>query len=292
MKHFICPGAQKAGTTTLHNLLIQHPEINLPYQKETKYFLDRKLILTENDYIKRCFTAKYDKRNLFGEIDPEYFIYPEVPQRINEVLGNDVKLIFMLRNPVNRAYSHYWMSFRRGFETESFEDSFLLENKRLQEGGDHAIWHQSYFERGLYAKQIKRYLEYYPINNIHFVLFEDFVKDIAVAMKEILAFLEVDPRFVFTDINRHHNVGGLPRSNFLSKLHGQPMLLKDILKRLIPSKKLRWWLYPIVEKMNRSKRKAPVLGKQTRTMLEEYFKDDITDLKTITSLDFGSWYTK
>ena len=99
MNFFICPGAQKAGTTTLYKLLTQHPEIGLANQKETKYFLKNTSELSRNGYLSKHFSQHSNKPLTLGDIDPEYLIYPDVPKRIQQVLGNNVKF-----KPVNTEF--------------------------------------------------------------------------------------------------------------------------------------------------------------------------------------------
>jgi len=177
LPNFLCVGAQKAGTTTLHDILIQHPEIYLPEIKETKFFQDNSKYRKGLDYYEKEFFGKWNGERAVGEIDSVYMYFEYVPERIYKHLGKDIKLIFMLRNPVDRAYSHYWMSYRRGYETETFERAIELEQKRIKIDEFHKI-HFSYIDRGFYAKQIKRYLKLFPKENMLFIIFEeDFLKN-------------------------------------------------------------------------------------------------------------------
>lgn len=288
-KIFICPGAQKAGTTTLYDLLKQHPDIALTRTKETKYFLRDISRLNGQEYFDNFFEKDAEKSEIFGEIDPEYLYYPDVPGKIREILGSDVKFIFMLRNPVNRSYSHYWMSRQRGFETESFERAFELEPSRLDEGGEFAAWHQSYFSRGLYAEQLDRYLDSFPRENMLFVLFEDFVQNPREGLRAILQFLGVNESLDSIDVDKKSREGRKPRSEFLARLHGQPMGIKKIMKVLIPFKQFRWKIYPIIEKLNVSKNRPEMMSEKMQKKLTEYYCKDVRRLSLMTGLDLSSW---
>lgn len=242
-KFFICPGAQKSGTTSLHDLLCQHPQITLPYKKETKYFINTDSVKID-EYFSRFFPETLDC--LAGEIDPDYMFDPKVPEKLFRAFGENLKLIFLLRNPVDRAYSHYWMSCRRGFETESFEVAFEKEPSRLASGDRKSFWHQSYFARGFYTQQIARFLEYFNKQNCLFINFDDFVSVRDETLKTILSFLDVDEHYEFKNINMQSNEAGLPKSRFLSILHGRPPAFFKFFKFLVPSRKFRWTvIYPM-----------------------------------------------
>lgn len=285
---FICPGAQKAGTTTLYEILKQHPQLCLSSKKETKYFLkdidELSLIDYRDNYFRHC-----NGKNVIGEIDPEYLFYRDVPRKIKSVLGSNVKFVFLLRNPVDRAYSHYWMSYRRGFEMDTFENAFLLEKDRLKTNEKKDIWHHSYFERGFYSKQIENYLRFFPVENMHFIVFEEFIKKKNEVMKELLRFLCVDDRFQFEDIEKRYNKGTMPKSKVLSHLFGQPMLIKKIGKIFIPFRSIRWKIYSLLEKYNVSDKKPPFMKEETRDKLIDYYRVDIKKLEIIIKKDISCW---
>ena len=281
---FICPGAQKAGTTKLYDLLKLHPEISLSEIKESKYFLK-----TSKEIDKEGFLELFPKTDsqLYGEIDPEYIYHQVTPQKIKQTLGKDVKLIFMLRNPVDRAYSHYWMSYRRGFELLNFDDAIKAEKERLKNKEKHAIWHYSYLDRGLYYKQIEKYLNVFDKSQMHFVVFEEFVNNMQIELNKIYDFLDVSPLEITEDkIKEKSNEGNYPKSEFLRKLHGQPSKLKSVLKTLVPFKKLRWWIYPIIEKFNSgSKKYEKIDPKLKQELLTSFFLEDIKNLQKLTGKD-------
>ncbi len=112
---FLCVGAQKAGTTSLYNIIKQHSQIFMPQKKELHFFDWHENFAKGNDWYFKKFqnSEKYLAR---GEITPNYIYKEYVPKRILDIIGKDVKLIFMLRNPADRAFSHYKM--RVGRENE------------------------------------------------------------------------------------------------------------------------------------------------------------------------------
>ncbi|QJA05897.1 sulfotransferase domain-containing protein [Thermosulfurimonas marina] len=290
LPNFLCVGAQKAGTTTLHDILIQHPEIYLPEIKETKFFQDNSKYKKGLDYYEKEFFGKWNGEKAVGEIDPEYMYFEYVPERIYKHLGKDVKIIFMLRNPVDRAYSHYWMSYRRGYETETFERAIELEEERIKINEFHKN-HFSYIDRGLYAKQIKRYLKFFSKENMFFIIFEtEFLKDREKTIKSLLKFLEVDTKVVL-DLNIKSNPASMPRLKMLRDFIYKPNYVKKVGKFLMPSKKLRQKILMTLDKINQKPMKPPELSRNVRKkLLSQYFIDDIKDLEIILEKDLRIWY--
>lgn len=113
--NFLCVGAQKSGTTSLYNILKQHSEVFMPDKKELHFFDWNENFDKSTEWYFQMFQNSL-KFNARGEITPNYIYKDNVAQRIFDTLGKDVKLIFMLRNPADRAFSHYKMRIGRGFE--------------------------------------------------------------------------------------------------------------------------------------------------------------------------------
>ena len=291
LPNFLCVGAQKAGTTTLHDILIQHPEIYLPEIKETKFFQDNSKYKKGLNYYEKEFFGKWNGERAIGEIDPDYMYFEYVPERIYKHLGKDIKLIFMLRNPVDRAYSHYWMSYRRGYETETFERAIELEQERIKIDEFHRS-HFSYIDRGFYAKQIKRYLKLFPKENMLFIIFEeDFLKNRKKTIKSILSFIGVSCE-VELNLDIKSNPASIYRLKILRDFIYKPNYIKKIGKILIPHKKLRQKIIRTLDKLNQKPIKPPKLDKNFRKkLLFTYFINDIKELEDIIEKSLITWYT-
>ena len=288
--NFICIGAQKAGTTTLHDILNQHPDVFLPKVKETKFFHDNTKFNKGLDYYQNEFFNSHKTEKVSGEIDPEYLYFNEVPKRIFDALGIDTKLIIIMRNPANRAYSHYLMSVRRGFETENFEDAIRLEKERILEN-DFNKNHFSYIDRGLYSEQIKRYLQYFKKENMLFLIFEeDLIQNKEETFKRILKFLELDPDYAF-DLDIKSNPSSKPRFTFIRDLVYKPGIFKKVIGNLvIPSKKLRWKFKDLMDKYNQKSFSTPKLDSEMKELLmKKYFKEDIKHLEKILDRGLSVW---
>lgn len=193
MPEFLIIGAQKGGTTSLYDYLIQHPQIISAFRKEIHYF-DKNYEKGMNWY--NSFFPLIEKKGISGEASPFYLYHKLVPQRIKSDLNN-VRLIVLLRDPVQRAFSHYKMEKRRGIEKFSFVDALEAEETRLKlgeeklESGLYSYNHQyfSYLDRGNYAVQLQRWFEYFDKDNILILNSESFFKDPGAIYNQVLTFL-------------------------------------------------------------------------------------------------------
>ena len=195
---FLCLGAQKSGTTTLHELLSRHPGVYLPSCKEVQYFT------LESNQDTRWYSAHFQRANTnqsCGEITPYYLFHPAAPLRIHTLLP-DAKLIILLRDPVERALSGYFHSVRHGFESSAMEDAFARENERLfgtaeilfVPGGRHdSHQHHSYLSRSRYELQIERYRQFFNPSQLLLIRSEDLFQNTDLVWNRVLDFLRLPP---------------------------------------------------------------------------------------------------
>ncbi len=194
--HFLGIGAQKGGTTTLYQILKPHPEVFLPDNKEIHYFTK------SYNHGEDWYTNQFEKAQpgqLRGEITPYYLFHEEVPKRIH-IFKSDIKLIILLRDPVERSLSQYFHSVRLGLEDLPIEEAISAEKKRLEDsskvikipGGRH-FSHQehSYISRSRYEIQIERYFSLFNRSNILILRSEDLFKADKVCLEKISSFLEI-----------------------------------------------------------------------------------------------------
>jgi Sulfotransferase domain len=197
LPNFLIVGAARSGTTTLYSHLKDHPDVYLPANKrpEPHFFLKtaeftRGLAYYEERYFSACRNQK-----AVGEASTSYLFGPDVPKRIRGSLP-DVKLVCILRDPVERAFSSYWHTVKSGLETLPFEEAILRETVRKDEIAGTAldeIAPFAYAERGLYHRQLSRWLSEFPRSQMKIVIFDDFVADPIGILREIAGFLEVSP---------------------------------------------------------------------------------------------------
>ncbi|GAC1354888.1 MAG: sulfotransferase [Ktedonobacteraceae bacterium] len=209
MPDFIILGVQKGGTTSLYAYLTEHPNIISARMKEVHFF-DQHYQKGSSWYrahfpttLQKYYAEHISKNDLItGEGSPEYMFYPHAAEKAARLLPN-VKMIALLRNPVERAYSQYRHNIRWGHEpkTISFEEVIALEEERTKAGKALAVsnpnYHDfkyqraSYLARGLYAEQLERWMDIYPRNQFLIVRSEDFYKDPGAIYQETLAFLNI-----------------------------------------------------------------------------------------------------
>lgn len=160
LNYFVCMGVQKAGTSSLHALLARHPQLLLPVQKETKYFL-RVAEPDYDDYFAMLSRGRNDGgATAFGEVDPEYLFVPGVDSKIAQ-FRPDARIIILLRDPIARAYSHYWMIRKRGQERLEFAEALEAEPARISRSLDDLV-RFSYLARGRYVEQLHRLFAHFP----------------------------------------------------------------------------------------------------------------------------------
>lgn len=292
LPNFLCLGAQKSGTTSLQNILLRHPEIYLPSLKETGFFSNDRLYNKGIAYYEKQFFSQWSGEKAVGEIDPSYIYFNFVPRRIFKCLGGEIKLIFIFRNPVYRAYSHYNMSRKRGYEKEDFQTAIRLEKERLSKEKDIKIKdYYSYIDRGYYSRQVERYLNYFSKDNMLFIIFEEFIADQANCVISILEFLDLDWRCIPKKINIVSNPSGRFKSKLIRDLLYKPMFIKKLIKPFIPLKILTN-VTKAIERKSQVSFTPPKLEKNIKNeLLEDYFIDDIRRLERLINKDLSIWYS-
>lgn len=190
---FLIVGTQRGGTTALASFLRQHQEICFSKQREVHFF--------DNEEFFKGNRSPYDlyhqsfgeaaKCKVIGENTPIYMYWKPAAQRIFEY-NSQMKLIFILRNPIDRAYSAYHMELQRNMEHVTFSEAIRLEKTRCKEAApfQHRVY--SYCDRGFYSRQIKRMLDLFPRENMLFLKNEELKNDHASTLKRIFHFLGVD----------------------------------------------------------------------------------------------------
>jgi Sulfotransferase domain len=196
---FLILGAQKAGTTALYAYLRWHPQITGPSFKEVSFF-DRHYTRGERWYRAHL---PVRRRGLVGEASPSYLFHPLAPERVARMLP-DARLIALLRNPVDRAFSHYQHEVALGREQLSFADALAREQERMDGELEHMLrdpvyfshawWNYTYVARGRYAQQLERWFAAFPREQVLVLLTDDLAADTAGTYRRVLDFLSVDPR--------------------------------------------------------------------------------------------------
>ena len=219
---FIIIGGQKCGTTSLYNYLAEHPSVVPARNKETRFFhtrryergalLYRATFPTRAD-LRRAATG--DGRLVTGEATPGYLFFPQVPGRVRKTVPQ-AKLIALLRNPVDRAYSHYHHKVRIGKEAIPFEEAIDREEERLAGEVERALEdpryysynldQYSYLRRGIYVDQLKAWRSFFPEEQLLILRSEDLYEDAPAVVGRTLEFLGLPA--MSTEGYAKYNAGG------------------------------------------------------------------------------------
>ena len=216
LPEFICVGAQRCGTTTLWEKLNQHESLFLPKNKEIHFFDNREghwdLGL---DWYQNHF-ENAPKDAVCGEATPSYLYVPEACDRIHKVVP-DVRILIILRNPVDRAWSQYWYNVRHGREPLNFKKAITEESNRLQMTSETlSRIRTAYIDRGRYINQILRYEKTFSREQMHVIFLSDLLEKPQEVMQGVWRHIGVDnPSFLLTNCNQRRNRGVYPRSRFL-----------------------------------------------------------------------------
>jgi hypothetical protein len=293
MPNFLIIGAAKCGTTSLYKYLQQHPQIYMSPIKETNFFasdfVNGKPQLRELDFcygntpkISYPVTSLEDYQALFaevttqkaiGEVSPAYLHRPLAPQRIKRHIP-EVKLIAILRNPVDRAYSGYQMQVHNGRETREFSQNLNRD--------------EIYIKSGFYYASLKRYFDTFDRDRLLILLYENLRRDSIGLMQTIFEFLNVDSTFV-PDVSVRHNSGGVPKNNGIYNLimtSKASESARAIIKLFIP-KTLRQKLFMVVNETMLTKPQP--LSPETRQQLVKIYREDMLKLQDLLQQDLSLW---
>lgn len=189
--NFIVPGAQKSGTTALHYFLKQHPQIALPDRQEMHFFDDEAIFSRAPDYelLHRSF-PRLRHSQLTGEVTPSYLYWKPAMERIH-TYNPQIKLLILLRNPIDRAFAHWNMQRFKGRESLDFLDALKEEPRRIAQPLAIESRRFAYVDRGFYSDQLERVFSFFPREQVKVVKFEEFRNRKREALDAIFDFLGV-----------------------------------------------------------------------------------------------------
>jgi hypothetical protein len=297
LPNFLIIGAAKSGTSSLYRYLKQHPDIFMSPIKEPHYFSfdsESKMTNGPGDPIRKAITdfdqyvALFDSvkdEKAIGEASTSYLYRPEAPQRIHNLL-TDVKLIAILRNPVERAFSAYMHVVRDEREKAStFSEALELESKRIAENWD-PIWH--FTEVGFYCEQLSRYYAQFNKDQIKVYLYEELLTGQEALIKDVFRFLDVDDHFS-PDFSVKFNVSGEQKTAIIQYLNKvfflKPNPVRWVSRKVIPEL-WRWKFTTWVRHKNLRKRQIP---EESRKELISRYRNNILKLQTLIEKDLSNW---
>ena len=270
-------GGLKCGTTSLHHYLGLHPQIGMSRPKELNFFVaELNWELGEEWYAGHFSTADAVR----GETSPHYTNEPRfsgVAERMARTLGDDAKVVYMVRDPVDRLLSHYLHNVGGGYETRPMEEAL-------------ADAESAYVQRSLYAMQAEPYLEHFGAERIAFVTREELRDERGSTVRRMFEFLGVDPQFSSPQFEREWETGsakgggGFRLMDRAVRLPGLRALDRNF-DRLPES--LRWVVERIVHDPGSGEAPKPELPEGLRERLTAIFRPDVDRLEEITGRPFG-----
>ena len=289
---FFIVGAAKAGTTSLYHALRQHPTVFVPSLKEPHFFAAlpeemtgpgdrehtlRKVVRTWEAY-GRLFRDKAPDQ-ICGEASPSYLYYFESALRIRGC-NPKARIIMVLRNPIDRAFSFYMHMRRDNREPLTFEAALEQEEFRERNGWE---WSWFYKKVGLYSRQVEAFLDAFGEEQVNVSLYDDLEQDTMGVVKNIYRFLAVSDAFVPRLIK--YNVSGNPRNKWLQGFLTNENWLKSSLKALIKPETGSTVKNLVMQANVRKEALKP----KTRALLKDYFENDIRRLERILRRDLSPW---
>lgn len=302
LPEFLIVGAAKSGTTSLYFYLRQHPSLFFSDVKEPGYLcfagMERPVLrnalpdmwrsaVTDLDTYAAMF-GRAPANALAGEATPEYLLLSErTLGNIRRLYGDrarELRFIAILRDPLDRIWSHYWMMLRDGYENLSFAAATSSEtiSWRLAAG-----WHPAYdyIGYGRYAGQLTDYIESFGADRVAVVLFDDLVTDAGGTCARLFRFLDVDSS-VTPDVSVRHNPSGALRHPALhSLLFTQETVLKQVARRLVKDERLQQVKSTII-RWNSRKVEMP---QATRAQLASLYADDVATVSRLIGRDLTHW---
>ena len=297
LPNFLLVGASKCGTTSIASHMAQHPQIYLSPLKEPKFltaqfipfplqgpgdaFVESFTVKTFDEYQQLFRYVKDEKAVGEASVDNLYFHKKVIPV-IKAYLG-DVKIIIILRNPVDRAFSAYKNLVRDARETLSFEDALKEEQRRKQKGYEY-LWR--YLDAGFYYEQVRAYLNNFT--HVMVLVLEHFVQSSFELFRHIFRFLGVDPCFTPKRQTRF-NVSGRPKIGWIQRPF-EPTPFKGKMYKYLAMNgfkidKLMQWVEPL-----RGFNIQPIyLNPRIRRQLGEMYAGDVERLQKMLNVDLSAW---
>lgn len=275
---FLMIGASKAGTSSLHHYLGQHPEISMSWPKETNFFT-RADYLDALDWYVSCFS---DTPGIRGESSPKYTNFPNyrhVPERIAALIP-EVKLIFLVRDPIERCESHYYHRYFNRSESREIDQVFA----ELDDQDDSLI------AVSRYGMQLEQYLPHFPMSQIMIVDNRDLREAREATMSSVFSFLGVDPDFSSKSFERKikDRTKTVRLSPTAARLHRSAPA--RFARRTLPVRMREPMFATARRVLSPAGTVTPTrLSPEVRERVAGFFIEDAARLRELTGLPFGHW---
>jgi hypothetical protein len=281
---FFIVGAPKSGTTSLYHYLNQHQDICMSLIKEPNYFSSEELndqglyykakVISKLESYHKIFIQEKDHQ-LLGEASVSYLFYQNVPLKIYKY-NPTAKIIILLRNPIERAHSHYLMDYRLGHTKISLDA--ILNDSSVK---DHALLYQQYIELGFYYNQVKRYVDVFGHDNVCVMLYDQLKENNEELTNNIIRFLNVDLNHGI-NFKTPYNMSKSSTNKIIQKLYSLTFIRKSV-SFLFPNS--------IISYINKIffNNKENSLSTRLEDKLYNLYSEDILLLEKMLKIDLSSW---
>lgn len=274
LPNLIIIGAMKCGTTSLHYYLGFHPQIQMSAIKELDFFVEHLNWRRGIDW----YTAQfYGDEPVHGEASQHYTNYPQfggVPARIHSVIP-DVKLIYIMRDPVERIISHYMLNVSHNYDTRDIVTALTAPDR------------DQYLDRSKYYMQLEQYLQFFPRANLLLLKQEDLLARRHETMQAVFRFLNVDETFSSPEFTKIMNPSTSRRRRNWFSLQLDRLNYVDLIRRIPPNIRIpvgRLLYIPFSRPVTR-----PIVPEWLRLELKECLRDDLNRLRALTGWDLAEW---
>jgi hypothetical protein len=292
---FVVIGAARSGTTAIHSYLRQCPEIFLPSVKEPNFFAYEDVKLDVKgpgaEFINNSVTTLAEYKALFagagsnaikGEASPLYLYEPDAPVNMARHVPN-AKIVVILRNPIEQAWSHFLYARKLAIETEpDFTKALMKEAERLAKGWQ-PLFGYSQFPR--YGTQLKRWMKHFDRDQFFIRTYDDFTADPEKVMREMASFVGVKQPFV-PDMSKKLNAGGVPKSTAFQDFLMRPNPITGAIGLIVPQR-TRWAIRDWLASFN--VRKELEMAENAREILRERLAAEIMDTGRLLERDLRHW---
>jgi hypothetical protein len=274
-------GAAKSGTTSFHTYLAQHPEIVMSTIKEPNFFSNKEVLHDNLYYIAAPLVKTIEEYNslfvekcnekIYGESSVSYLFYPGVAKRLKDY-NEKSKILIFLRNPIQRAFSHYLMDYTAGYVNIPFAD--LIENSSLNPKA-----YQQTISQGLYSNKVDNYIKAFGKDQVKVIILEEVQNDMMSVIKDIEGFLDLSS---FNNYNFETRNSYSYSNSLLIKYFYRSQRLKKCIKFVIN----RQMINNLKTLFLRAQK--PIMKNDCKLFLKELYKEDVQKLSNLINKDLTS----
>ena len=292
LPNLLIVGAAKSGTTSLHNYLKQHPEIFMSNHKEPHFLINKEI--GENRIPKAVkklneYSSLFDGSDTFkyrGESSAMYLQFPNIAiKNIKKYLEKDIKIIIMLRNPIDRAFSGYQHVKRFNVDEElTFAQALdVCEERYFKQTSLTPA--TRYIHIGMYYDFVKKFMHSFS-DQIHVIIYDDFIADTQNELSKVFSFLKV--KKIEININEKYMVGGWKwKNSFFKNIFMKKSFLKKIIKKIAPLEFLRIFLNDLFKYLFTEPDDKMDIA--VRKKLQNIYKNDVINLSKLLNKDLNFW---